>query len=78
MLEQQSTILIKHVSARAEVPWGTASDMGIPRARDSGPIEPIAANVRFLAIPRQQAKASGVTLGDIQNRIRQPLKNGAW
>jgi hypothetical protein len=66
--------LIEHVSAGAEVPRSTASDMGIPLACDGGPIESFAANVRFFAIPRQQAKASGVTLGDIQNRFRQRLK----
>jgi hypothetical protein len=46
-------------------------------AADRAPLEPFAANVRFFAIPRQQAKASGVTLGDIQNGISQRLKNGA-
>jgi hypothetical protein len=78
MCEQEGTILVEHISTRAEVPRGTASDMGIPHAGDGGPIKPFAANVRFLAISRQQAKAGGVTLGDVQNGFSQPLKNAAW
>jgi hypothetical protein len=78
MSEQQGTILIKHVSTGAEVPRSSTPDVRIPHAGDSWPIESFAANVRFLAISCQQAKASGVTLGDIQNRISQRLKNAAW
>src|SRR5688572_22516474 len=69
MSEQQSSILIKYVSARAEIARGPTSDVRIPRARDSRPIESFAANVRRFAIFRQQAKASGVTLRNIQDRF---------
>ena len=77
MSEQQGTILIEHVSAGAEIARGPTSDVGIPHAGDGWPIEPFAVNVRRFAIPRQQAKASGVTLGNIQDRFSQCLKNGA-
>src|SRR4029077_1123791 len=65
MSEQQGTISIKHVSAGAEIARGPTSDVRIPHAGDSWPIEPLAANVRRFAILRQQAKASGVTLRNI-------------
>src|SRR5258708_36889228 len=77
MSEQQGTILIEHVSAGPEIPRGSPSDMGVPHAGDSWPIEPFTANVRSFSIPRQQAKASRVTLGNIQNRFSQRLENGA-
>jgi len=43
--------------------------VGIPHAGDSWPIEPFAATVRRFAISRQEAKASGITLRDIQDRF---------
>src|SRR5215472_1405477 len=64
MVEEQGTILIKHVAAAAEVARGPTSNVRIPHACDSRPIEPFAVNVRRLAIPRQQAKASGITLSN--------------
>ncbi len=64
MSEQQGTVLIKHVSAGAEIARGPTSDVRIPHARDSWPIEPFASIVL-----RQQAKASRVTPGDIQDRF---------
>src|SRR5260370_36069249 len=77
MSEQQGTILIEHVSAGPEVARGSPSDMGVPHAGDSWTIEPFAATVRSYSIRRHQAKASRVTLGNIQNRFSQRLKNGA-
>jgi hypothetical protein len=65
MSEQQRTILIKHVSARAEIARGSTSDVRIPQAGDSWPIESFAVRVRPSAISREQAKASGVTLRNI-------------
>jgi hypothetical protein len=76
MSEQQGTILIKHVSAGAEVARGSTSDVGIPYPGDSWPIESFAGNVRRFTIPRQQAKASGVTLGNVKDRFSQGLKDG--
>src|SRR5690349_22651872 len=73
--EEQGTILIEHVAAGAEVAWRPASDVWIPHACDSRPIEPLALKVRRLAIPRQLAKASGVSLGNLQDRVGQSLKN---
>src|SRR5207253_9343557 len=64
--EQQGTILIKYVSAGAEVARGSTSDVATPHASASWPIESCAGNVRPFAIPRQQAKASGVTLGNVK------------
>jgi hypothetical protein len=69
MFEQERAILIKHVSAWAEIARGSASDVRIPHAGDSWPIEPLAVSVRPFAIPRKQAKASRVTLGGIQDRF---------
>src|SRR5215813_9532256 len=77
MSEQQGTILIKHVSAGAEVARGSTSDVRIPLADDSRPIKSLAGNVRPFTIPRQQAKASGITLGNIKDRFSQGLKDGA-
>jgi hypothetical protein len=77
MFEQQGTILIKHVSAGAEVARGSTSDVGTPHASDSWPIESCAGNVRRFTIPRQQAKAGGVTLGNVKDRFSQSLKDGA-
>src|SRR5260370_25544558 len=78
MSEQQGTILIEHVSAGPEVPRGSPSDMVVPHAGDSWPIEPLAANVRSFSIPPPQAKASRVTLGNIHNPSSHLLKNRAW
>jgi hypothetical protein len=69
MSEEQSTILIKHVSAGAKIARGPATNVGIPHAGDSWPIEPFAATVRRSAISRQEAKASGIALRDIQDRF---------
>src|SRR5262252_2917607 len=62
MSEEQSTFLIKHVSAGAKIARGPATDVGIPHAANGWPIEPHAVNMRRFAIPRQQAKASGIAL----------------
>ena len=67
--EQQCTILIEHVSAGPEITRGSTSDVGIPHAGDGWPIEPLAINVGRFAVPRQQAKASGVTLRNILDRF---------
>ncbi len=69
MSEQQRPVLIKHVSARAEIARRPTSDVRIPHAGDSWPIEPLAVSVGPFAIATEQTKASGVTLGDIQNRF---------
>ena len=77
MGEQQCTIVIEHVSARAKIARSSTSDVGIPHSGDSWPVEPFAVNVRRFAISCQQAKASGVTLGNILDRFCQCLKDGA-
>jgi hypothetical protein len=69
MSEQQGMILIKHVSAGPEIARGPTSDVWIPHAGDSWPIESFAGSVRPFAIPRQQAKTSGLTLGNIEDRF---------
>src|SRR5687767_2079681 len=77
MSEQQSAILVKHVSARSEVARRPTSDVRIPQARDRWPVESFAASVRPFTVARQQAKASGVTLSDIQDFLSQGLEDGA-
>jgi hypothetical protein len=67
--EEQGAILIKHVSAGAKIARGSATDVWIPHAGDSWPVELFAATVWRLAISRQEAKASGVALRDIQDRF---------
>src|SRR6185369_470725 len=74
MSEQQGTVLIEHVSARAEVARGPASSVRIPLTGDGRPIEPPAAYVRRLAILGQQAEASRVALRNVQDRVREYLK----
>jgi hypothetical protein len=49
MGEQEGTILIEHVSARAEVARGPTSDVGIPHSANGWPIEPLALNMRCFA-----------------------------
>ena len=67
--EQQGAILIKHVSAGPEIARRPTSDVRIPRAGDSWPIKPLAANIRRFTISRQQAKAGRITLRNIQDRF---------
>src|SRR5579863_10148528 len=76
MGEKEGTILIEHVSARAEVTRGPTSDVGIPNSANGWPIKPLAVNMRCFAVFRQQAKASRVTLGNILDRFSQCLKDG--
>src|ERR687898_3167095 len=76
MLEQQSAILIEHVSTGAEVARGPTSHVRIPHPGDSWPIKPFAANVGRFAVPCQQAQASGVALCDDQDCFSQCLKYG--
>ena len=75
--EQQGAVLIEDVSARAKIARGPTSHVRIPHAGDRWPIEPLAAHVRRLAIPRQQAEARRVTLRNIQDRFGERLKYGA-
>ena len=69
MFKQQRAILIEHVPAGPEIARGPTSDVVIPHSLDSRPIEPVAASVRRFAIPRQEAKASGIALGNIEDRF---------
>lgn len=69
MFKQQGAILIEHVPAGPEIARGPTSDVVIPHSGDSRPVEPVTANIRRFAIPRQEAKASGVALGNIQDRF---------
>jgi hypothetical protein len=69
MPEQEGSILIEHVSARAEITQRLSSDVGIPHAGERWPIKSVAVNVRRFAILRQQAQAGGVTLGNIPDRV---------
>ena len=78
MSEQQRTIGIEHVSAGAEIAKGPTPDVWTPHAGDSWPIEPLPVNVRRFAIPRQQTKASRVTLSNILDCFSQCLKDRAW
>src|SRR6476660_813470 len=77
MSEQQRSISIEHVAAGAEIARRATSDVRAPGARDRWPIKPLAANIRRLAIPGQQAKPSGIALRNLQNRFSEYLKYGA-
>src|SRR5688572_21925775 len=68
--------LVNHISAWPEIARGPAPSVRTPHSGDSWPIKPLAANIRRFAILREQAKASRVTLRNIQDRFSERLKDG--
>ena len=68
--EQQGTVAIEHVAARAEVARRASADVRLPHAGDRRPVEPF-------SIFRHEADPGRVGLEHLQDRVGQCLKNGA-